>query len=401
MNRERLYLLIALLLTACLACSPARLATYRTGAETALNDPVSRPDTARSVIFFIGDGMGPQIVSIAKIYSEQSLGTDLNMVRLANTGTTGYMTTHSADRLVTDSAASGTAMATGVRTNNGVVGMTPDGMMLRNLFEEAGEQGKSVGVVTTAAVTDATPASFLAHAMSRQWHFDIAQQIVEGDATVVMGGGYWYFLPPERGRRNDGKDLMEQARQHGFETAFDKQELEVASGARLLGLFAADVMPYERERRISEVPSLSEMVIKALEVLETDPDGFILVVEGGRIDHAEHENQMGDALADFFVFDAAIGHAMEYQKDAPALTIIVTGDHETAGPAITGRDYGYPTHGDLDSITDDDCPFIAWTSGQHTGTMVPVFAGGPGAERFAGIKHNTATYENIVGLLGL
>jgi alkaline phosphatase len=356
---------------------------------------------SRSLIFFIGDGMGPEIVSIAKIYAEESLGKELNMVRLANTGTTGYMTTHSQDRLVTDSAASGTAMATGQKTNNGMVGMSPDGRICTNLLEEAVASGRAVGVVTTTSVTDATPASYLAHAASRGHHFGIAEQIVEGDATVVMGGGYWFFLPPERGKRRDGRNLAEEAEDRGFEVVFTREELEAAREDRLIGLFAHDAMPYEQARDAGEVPSLAEMTAKALDVLEFDPDGFFLVVEGGRIDHAEHDNRIADALADLLAFDAAIGLAMEYQEDHESLTIVISADHDCGGPAITRADYGYPARDDIDHVMSNRCEFVRWVSGHHTGTMVPVFVRGPGAERFSGIQDNTELHDDMALLLGL
>lgn len=356
---------------------------------------------SQSVILFVGDGMGPEIVSIAKIYSEEFLGAGLNMVELANMGTAGYMTTHSLDRLVTDSAASGTAMATGYKTNNGVIGMSSGGEILKNLFEDALESGRSVGAVTTTSVTDATPASFLAHAASRSHHFDIAEQIVEGDAAVVMGGGFRFFLPPEQGKRWDGKDLTEVARDRGFDVAFTRADLMASDADRVLGLFASDVMPYERTRDAERIPSLADMTAKALEILAEDPDGFLLVVEGGRIDHAEHEQRIGDALADLLAFDAAIGWAMEYQTGHESLTIVICADHDCGGPAITRDDHGYPAHDDIEDVAANACEFVRWASGHHTGTMVPVFAGGPGAERFSGIQDNTELHDRLAGLLGL
>ena len=394
--KRTLCTLFLILGVAFFTCAPSRLGEYQSDLRAA-EEELPRA----SVIFFIGDGMGPQIVSIAKIYSEHSLGADLNMVRLANTGTAGYQTTHSADKLVTDSAASGTALATGEKTNNGLVGMSPDGRELENLFERAVADGKSVGVVSTTAVTHATPASFLAHVPSRNMQFEIAEQIVHGDAAVVLGGGYDYFLPPARGKRADGRDLAEEARDRGFEVAFNSEDLDRFKGERLLGLFAADHMPYERARRQGEVPSLLEMTGKAVEILADDPDGFLLVVEGGRIDHAEHGNNISDAIGDFFAFDAAIGHAMDYQKRDSTLTIVVSADHDCGGPALTAALNRYPSYDDLESLAGEDCPFVGWVSGDHTGTMVPVFANGPGAGAFSGILDNTELHDAIAATLGL
>lgn len=356
---------------------------------------------ARSLIFFIGDGMGPQIVSIVNLYAERSLGRDLSMVRLANTGTTGYMTTHAEDRMVTDSAASGTALATGHKTNNGMVGMTPDGEVVGNLFEMAVRRGKSVGIVTTTSVTDATPAAFLAHAQSREMHYDIARQIVIGDASVILGGGWWFFLPPEKGKRPDDVDLTEEARGLGFDVVFNRDEMNASTGKKLLGLFSAEVLPYERARNKDQIPSLAEMTVKALEVLADDPDGFLLMVEGGRIDHAEHENSISDAVIDFLAFDDAIGEGMSYQEDDSTLTIVVSADHDCGGPAVTASGYGYPSYNQVDRITEERCPFVRWVSGDHTGTMVPVFARGTGAERFSGIQSNAELHSDLAGLLGL
>jgi alkaline phosphatase len=356
---------------------------------------------SRSAIFFIGDGMGPEIVSVVKIYAERALGRELNMVLLANGGATGYMTTHSEDRMVTDSAASGTAMATGHATDNGMVGVTPDGRPVENLFERAVIDGKAVGVVTTTSVTDATPASYTAHVSSREMEFDIARQIVEGDASVVMGGGVSYFVPPREGKRPDGLDLTETARGMGFDVVFNKSQMQASTGERLLGLFAEDSMPYERVRETDEVPSLAEMTVKALEILARDPDGFILVVEGGRIDHAEHANSIADAVADFLAFDEAVGEGMAYQEQDSTLAIVVSADHDCGGPAITTAGYGYPSYAQVDQIAEEGCRFVRWVSGGHTGTMVPVFARGPGCERFSGIQPNTELYHDFATLLGL
>jgi alkaline phosphatase len=352
------------------------------------------------VILFIGDGMGPQIVSIVKLYAERSLGRELHMVRLANSGTTAYMSTSSEDKLVPDSASSGTAMACGVNTNNGVVGMTPDGQPLRNIFDDAIRQGKSVGVVTTTAVTDATPAAFMAHSTSRRLHNDIAVQIVESEVSVILGGGRQFFFPAGKGDRRDGVDLTETAKDLGFEVVYELHGLEAASGPRILGLFAPEVMPYELVRDKVKIPSLTQMVEKALDVLDDDPDGFMLVVEGGRIDHAEHENSIEDAVADFLALDEAIGLAMAYQAQDSTLTIVVTADHDCGGPAISGATYGYPSHDSLDKIVQGRSKFLRWISGHHTATMVPVFAGGPGAAYFGGVYDNTQFNKRLRILMG-
>jgi len=387
--------LVCLLLIA-IACGPAQYRSYHLE-QVATSESQPR---SHGVVLFIGDGMGVGIVSIAKIYSETSLGAELNMIKVANDGTTGYVTTHSKTAPVTDSAASGTAIATGRKTANGVVGMTEDGQVLENLFEMAVEHGIAVGVVTTTSVTDATPASFLAHVPARGMHPEIAEQIVESKAQVVMGGGYWYFLPPDSGMREDGKNLVELARQRGFDIVFDREGLKNFQGKRLLGLFAREHMPFERSRLEQEIPSLGEMTDVALDILDEDPDGFLLVVEGGRIDHAEHDNSISDALGEFLAFDDAIGRAMRLQSEDSLVTIIITADHDCGGPGITGDEYGYPSYDDLESLVSEQCPIVQWTSGYHTGSMVPVFVSGPGEEMFGGIHDNTELNSSIRSILG-
>jgi alkaline phosphatase len=216
-----------------------------------------------------------------------------------------------------------------------------------------------------------------------------------------MGGGWWFFMPPDKGKREDGVDLAEEARANGFNVVLDRQELMAADGERLLGLFAGEVLPFERVRNKDKVPSLAEMTVKALEVLGDDPEGFILVVEGGRIDHAEHENSVSDAVMDFLAFDDAVGEGMSYRSTDSTVTLVVSADHDCGGPAVTASGYGYPSHNQVDKIADEGCRFIRWVSGDHTGTMVPVFASGPGSGRFSGIQSNTELHDGLAAILGL
>jgi alkaline phosphatase len=391
-------LCVSLLLFACSQASYVRPSDSYAG----MNPPAAaRQPAAKSLILFIGDGMGPEILSIAKVYSDKATARQLSIVVLANTGRMGMATTYSADKLVTDSAAGATALATGTKTNNGVIGMGPDGTRLTNLFEKAVAAGKSVGVVTTTSVTDATPAGFLAHVAARRAEFDVAAQIAASNATVIMGGGKGYFLPRDEGRRNDGRNLVDEAKANGFGVVFDKDGLAASEAKRVIGLFADDDMPFEGERKAYETPSLAEMFDKAMRMLTADPDGFVLVVEGGRIDHAEHENKLGTALGEMFAFDAAIAHAMDYQQSDSTLTIVVTADHDTGAPALTTSNKVYPP---VDSAADIGAPeyeFIKWISTDHTGAMVPVVARGPGERLFSGIHDNTDLDRSMVTILGL
>ena len=359
---------------------------------------------AKSLMLFIGDGMGPGILTIGLIFYRMELGSDLNMVTLANSGVTGYANTYSADKLVTDSAASGTAIACGSKTDNGKVGVLPDETPVENIFDIALRQGKSVGVVSTTSVTHATPACFTAHHKYRSYEWDIAQQVAESDAAVILGGGSKYFLPPERGGgRRDG-DLTVVAEERGFEVVYDRDAMLASDADRLLGLFAPENTPMERERDADSVPSLAEMTAKAIEILSRNENGFILVVEGGRIDHAAHDNDIDDTLLDLLAFDEAVGYAMGYYAENPEVALIVTADHDTGGPAITAGEGAYEGYPDIDqyhTFDDETSPVVRWVSGHHTATMVPVIAAGPGRDRFTGIMDNTDIFYSMMEILGL
>lgn len=398
--RTKGFLAIFLALTCILSlleCTPASVNRPIVQSNQLSITEVKQPP---KVVLFIGDGMGVGVLSIGHLYSRYSLGGDLNLVRLARRGTCGYVITGSETSPVTDSAASATALATGVRTANGMVGMTSDSVAVENIFELAARMGLATGFVTTTSVTDATPACFLAHVPDRRLKLDIALQIVECDAAVVLGGGYWYFLPPDSGLREDGRDLTEAARKAGFRVVFDRQSLLTFEGERLLGLFAPDDLPYEGKRPETEIPSLMEMVRVAVEVLEKDPDGFMLVVEGGRIDHAEHENSISDAIGELLAFDQAIGYVMRHFEGDSLATIIVTADHDCGGPAITVTDDGYPRYSDLESLVSDQCPIVEWVSTSHTASMVPILAIGRQSEGFLGVLENTDIYHKIRSVLG-
>jgi alkaline phosphatase len=146
------------------------------------------------------------------------------------------------------------------------------------------------------------------------------------------------------------------------------------------------------------------MTAKALEMLSESEGGFMLMVEGGRIDHAEHENNIVDALGDFLAFDAAVGYVMEWQAENPDVAVIVTSDHDTGGPGLTAAKGGYTGYPDVDmyhTLDDEGSPIVRWVSGDHTATLVPVFAIGPGHKKFSGIIDNTDIFTYMMEILDL
>lgn len=342
-----------------------------------------------NIILMIGDGMGVSQVTAGRIVKGE-----LAMERLE---TIGLMTTHSADELVTDSAAAVTAMATGTKTRNKALSVSPDGQPLKTVAEFAREQGQAVGLVAACSLTHATPAGFAAHVPSRYMQQQIAEQIVAADFQVLFGGGRAWFLPkPETGapmqteadqssagygkqetsvgERTDGKNLLRELRRTMpvAETAEEFDALEDTDSAAAL-LWTLHPPP-AAQRSVS----LAEQTIKALEILSRDEDGFFLMVEGSQIDWAGHDRNRQWLLEEMVDFDNAVAAAADFIAVHPDTLLVVTSDHECGGFALH--------NGSVEERRLDDAGF---TRGQHTGTLVPLFASGPGAEIFGGVIDNT------------
>lgn len=311
----------------------------------------------QNVILLIGDGMGVGQLTAAEIENGNESLTITSLPYMS------LVSTHSMSGYVTDSAASATALATGHNTNNGIVSMSPEYEIFTTVVEVAEELGMSTGVVTTTSVTHATPACFMAHVKNRDYMALIAEQILESGVDVVLGGGLSDFasLDPTEA----GYTMVETV----------DELMEVESG-KVLGLFSTDNMSYDNERNLDVEPSLTEMTHKSIELLSDDHDGFFLMIEGGRIDHASHENDFDNTIYEIFAFDLAVLEAMEYASGRNDTLVIVTADHETGGLHITG---GYSS-GEVR---------YGWISDDHTGSLVPVFAYGPKAEEVMKFSFNT------------
>jgi len=255
------------------------------------------------------------------------------------------MVNDTADSTVTESAAAAVQMATGVKVLARSIGIGPDGKVLKTILEMAKEKGKATGLVTTAGITDATPAAFAAHVERRSEEERIAEQLVNSNVNILFGGRKAFFLPEaEAGRRKDARNLIREAKQNGYEFVSTAEEMKKAQGEKIIGLFNQGSMLFEIDRKGSQEPSLAEMASKALDVLSRNKSGFFLMVEAGRIDHAAHLNDIGALLWDTLAFDEAIRVAYEFQKAHPDTLLIITADHETGGLVVlpfgpTGREY--------------------------------------------------------------
>jgi alkaline phosphatase len=365
---------------------------YGTETLPSLTAP-GRPDMAplsasasarpRNIVLMIADGAGVTHYTAARIYlvgRDGKLAVDLMPV-------VGLVTNHSANRLVTDSAAAATAMATGHKTNNGFIGFDPDGQPMHTFFEDARAGGKSTGIVVTTEITDATAAVFYAHVKDRRFEEEVAEQLPGSGLDLVLGSGYWEFIPESKGgARLDGKDLIPEISKHGYHMVRTRSELLAAGqdNSKLLGLF-----------RPSEIaaggsgPSLHEMVDVALERLNRNPQGFVLMIEGSLIDTESHARNIRGALAEMQGFDQAVLSVLKFAQRQQDTLVVVTSDHETGGLLIKDPVIGQP---DLDLKT-------SWNSGlrkaSHTGGMVALYSYGPGSADFAGTYDNTAIAQKI------
>jgi len=281
----------------------------------------------KNVIVLIGDGMGFGQVQLTKLV--------YGHLNIENIPYTGFELTDSLSGEVTDSAAAGTAIATGFKTYNGMISTLKfDGKVvnLTTLLELAQFMNKSTGLVTTTRITHATPAVFASHTESRKMEEEIARQLIQHKVNVLFGGGKGKF--DER--------TLNLAKKYGYEVVFDRKGLEEVSGDYVLGLFADSHIPYVLDRD-ANTPSLLDMTKKAIEILERNPNGFFLMVEGGRIDHACHTNDVASTVAETKEFDDVVGYVLEYAREKDDTLVIVTADHETGGLAV-GIDYGSPVN---------------------------------------------------------
>jgi alkaline phosphatase len=280
----------------------------------------------RNVILMIGDGMGVGQIEIAR---EMEYGKNGRLF-LETLPYTALVHTHSANNLVTDSAAGGTALAIGKKTNNEMIGVTPEGMETDSILDLFKKDGKKAGVISTNTITDATPAAFTASVPNR-WsgQEEIARQQLNNQVDVLMGGGRAYFKP----KKQNGRDLIKEATLNGYTYVSNRDELLNAKGNKLLGLFNNGYMNFKLDRPLkgSKEPSLKEMTEKAIGVLSKGEKGFFLMAEGARIDHASHAGDITSIWKETIEFDEAVRYAVEWAKNDGDTLVLVAADHETMG----------------------------------------------------------------------
>jgi len=365
MNKYIQSILLFSVITLLIACSP----------NTTEQKEKSTADSQRpaKVILMIGDGMGFAQVSAALIAN-----STLNLER---TTITGLVTTYSSDNLITDSAAGGTAIATGTKTYNGAISVDTTGAPLKTIVEYAEGSGMNTGIIATSSITHATPASFYAHNKTRKDDEGIAAELPYSGVDIFMGGGRKFFA-----HRTDSSDLLQELKSNGYTIVESMQQAKDAE-AEKIGYFIDDEQP------ISYVSGrgnfLPEATSVALDFLNAKEENFFMMIEGSQIDWGGHANDLKYIITEMLDFDKAVGKVLDYaEKDGNTL-VVITSDHETGGLAITGGDrHSQYVEGDFNT-------------GGHTANMVPVFAYGPGAENFSGFQDNTDLNKKIMKLLDL
>lgn len=327
-----------------------------------------------NIILFIGDGMGPAEISAGIVVSD-------NTLVLEQFPYSGFCKTSSSDNYVTDSAASGTAIASGTKTRNGMIGMGPDSTIVKSIMEYAHENGLSTGLVSTSAITHATPASFVSHNISRNNYEAIARDFLSGTIDVIIGGGADHF-----NKRSDSTDLTSALQESGYDVVYTIEDLNISGSDRVAALLAPVHLEQADKGRQG---NLEKMTKKAIDVLNRNKKGFVLMVEGSQIDFAGHANDIDWLTSEVIDMDNAVRCAYEFAEETGNTLIIVTADHETGGLTLPGGNIA------------EKKVMASFGSKNHTAVMVPVFSYGPGAERFSGIHENTFFFNEFVDLLKL
>lgn len=363
----------------------------------------------KNVIYLIGDGMGFGAVSSLLLTEEEPTGFEMASPVI------GLSETCSANNYVTDSAAGGTALATGTRTNNGYVGADPDGNQLTSVLRKAQTYGMKTGIVVNTTLTEATPGAFYGGVISRKMVYDIAKQFTESEVDVAIGGGLDHFVG-----RPDSLDLTATLIEKGYdvylnwetvlETESDKfvgilplydlhrreennGEASAAEGQEvcLAAQMAALNEDTTREHLSEPTVYLEKATTKALDVLSrNNKDGFFLMIESAIIDGYGHNNDGEGMIVEMQEFNCTLRKMIEYVNQHPETLLVVTADHETGG---TGVYYNGHTPGNEGPLR------LKFSTSGHTGTVVPIFAYGAGAENFAGVMKNTDIPKKIDALI--
>ena len=335
--------------------------------------PITNPNAEiRNVILLIGDGMG-----VSHVFAGMTANND--RLYIDQMPFVGFQKTKAKNKFRTDSAGAGSALATGEKTNYGSISVDSVGNPTPTILEYAAGNGYATGLVVACKVTHATPAVFIAHVPKRNLYEDIATFFVSDSIDVFLGGGSDNFF-----KRETGVNLRPALEAKGFQVIQEMDDLANIKSGKVAGLFA--------NGHLDSYPKRGEFLVngsdKAMEILNQDDKGFFLMIEGSQIDWAGHDNDIGYTIEEMLDFDRTVGEVLKFaEKDGHTL-VIVTADHETGGLSVI--------NGDIEQGMVE----AKFNTTGHSSVMVPVFAYGPGAEKFCGIYENTAIFDKMMEAFG-
>lgn len=376
---------------------------------------------AKYVFLFIGDGMSSACVSMTGAYLAQERGViGIDKINFTSFPVMGEAVSCSANHMITCSSAAGTAMATGFKTNNSMLGVAPDTTELESIAYKIHDAGYAVGITTSVQVNHATPASFYGHSASRSDYYLISEQLARTGFEFFAGGG----LIQPTGKQKDQRSSYEIIAENGYTIAYGYDDFQTKKDADKILLVreeeSENTLAYALGRKEGEL-TLEQVVESALTVLERNKKGFFLMAEGGLIDWTAHSHDLAGTIAEILDMDTAVAVALEFYKRHPEETlIVVTADHETGGATLKGRraDFDLTV---IDSIkvaattTDvneylnnrtvmdevNEKAAIGWSTTSHAGGPVPVWAIGAGSLNFAGHIDNTDIARGICAAMGV
>lgn len=358
---------------------------------------IAETKAVSNIIFMVPDGLALSNITAARIYA---FGTKNKKLNLETLNQIGYQSTHSANSMVTDSAAAASAWACGEKFNNGEISFhSRTGISPRTILEFARDQGKKTGLVATSSITHATPAAFAAHVNNRNCENEIARQyITRTGVDLILGGGKGYFQSSHIGMDPCGVygDFITLARKRDYAIFKSREELmnSYKSAQKILGLFRnKSLTPAYRKAKVkksAEEPSLSEMTRVALQFFESHPKGFFLLVEGSQIDWANHAKNLKYQIGEVLEFDRAVGVVLDWVKREENriknTLIIIVSDHDCGGFAIKG-----PKGKTL--IRPGQYVKAGWIWGSHTGEDTIIWSQGPYSEYLGKAIDNTDIFH--------
>jgi len=334
-----------------------------------LNAPKGKK--VKNVILMIGDGM-----SLMDVYA--GWVANRGQLWLNNAQYTGLSETQCANKLITDSGAGGTALATGHKTNYHSVGVDTQGKPLESLITLAKRKGKDAGMAVTCRLWDATPADFCCHNIDRENEQDLVADYVDSNVDYVFGGGAKYFTS-----RDDGRNIFNELAAKGYHISKTWEDLQNWNTSRVF------CVPYEVDTPLPDERGdlLARATIKGMNLMNKNKNGFFMMVEGSQLDDYGHFNQLDMLMKELHDFDRTVGEVMKWAAKDGQTLVVVTADHETGGLTLHG---GSIEEGRIEA---------KFASNGHTGVMVPVYAFGPGAEQFSGFMDNTEIFWKIKKLM--